>query len=73
MYRAGGMCIWMHENIMSDIPLSTQLTSLARLLTDEADALYLSLDGVMDVCMEGVGKVQSSTLPFMKRIFASFM
>ena len=47
--------------------LSAQLASLVRLLADEVDALYLSLDGALDVCVEGAGKVHSSTLPSMKR------
>ena len=47
-------------------PLSTHLTSLVRLLADEVDALYLSLDCAMDVYMEGAGKVHSSTLSCMK-------
>ena len=63
VYRAGGMFILMHEYIMS-VPHS-QL--IVRLLADEVDALYLCLDGAMDECVEGAGKVHSSTLPFMKR------
>ena len=37
--------------------LSTHLTSLVRLLADEVDALYVSLDGPMDILKEGAGKV----------------
>ena len=55
MYRTGGMFIWMHEHIMR-VPYS-QL--VVRLLADEVDALYLCLDGALDVCVEGAGKVHS--------------
>ena len=67
VYRTGGKFIWMHDHTMR-VPHS-QL--IFRLLADEVDALYLSLDGALDVCVEGAGKVHSSTLPFMKAKFAS--
>ena len=39
-------------------PLSTHnLAPLVRLLADEVKAMYISLDGTLDVFMEGVGKV----------------
>ena len=38
-------------------PLSTHLTSLVRLLADEVDGLYVSLDGTVDILKEGAGKV----------------
>ena len=39
-------------------PLSTHnLASLVRLLVDEVDALYILLDGPMDVHVEGAGTV----------------
>ena len=63
VYRTGGKFIWIHEHTMR-VPHS-QL--IFRLLADEVDALYLSLDGALDVCVEGAGKVHTSTLPFMKR------
>ena len=53
------MFIWMHGHIMR-VPHS-QL--IVRLLADEVDALYLSLDSALDVCDEGADKVHSSTLP----------
>ena len=38
-------------------PLPTHLTSLVRLLADEVDGLYISLDGTVDILKEGAGKV----------------
>ena len=46
--------------------ISTHLTSLVRLLADEVDGLYVSLDCALDVYKDGAGKVHSSTLPCMK-------
>ena len=55
VYREGGMYFWVHEYIM--VLLSTHLTSLVRLLADEVDGLYVSLDSPVDICKEGAGKV----------------
>ena len=48
----------MHD-ISQASPLPAHLAShLASLFSDEVDAMYISLDGVLDVCMDGVGRVQ---------------
>ena len=58
VYRTRGMFIGVRGCIMSipDYQRATWHLSFV-LLADEVDALYISLDGTLDVYMEGVGKV----------------
>ena len=60
MYRAGGMSIWMREYFISRSFRTLSALDGPRLflLADEVDALYISVDGTMDVYMEGAGTVQ---------------
>ena len=59
MYRAGGMFIWMHEYFISRSLRTLSALDVPRLflLADEVDALYILLDGPMDVHVEGAGTV----------------
>ena len=60
VYRTRGMFIGVRGCIMSipDYQRATWHPSFI-LLTDEVKAFYISLDGTLDVYMEGVGKVQA--------------
>ena len=42
------------------VPFLNSIDFFAWLLADEVDALYLLLDGALDVCVEGAGKVENT-------------